>query len=585
MSNFSAQEKEMSPGAQIPPDHDQLPIEKTEFGQDASEREGQSEPQPRVHAKTFLALFAICLIYFSQTFALVGTGAQGQTIAAYLGHPGDAIWLTASLTIPSVVLGPVVAQTADYWGRKWFLVISSIFGAIGCAIASRADNFAMFIAGMTLTGLEFGVLPLLHTVPSEILPRRWRAPAQAAVMIANSFGLIVGLILGGVFERNGHLDGFRNYYYIATGLFALGAIICVVAYQPPPTSLQASLNVREKLSHLDWIGYGLLASSLVLFCMGLAWSQNPYAWSDPHTSAPFSIGVALGIALVVYETKYKADGMFHHGLFSGKDWNFAISLVAVFCEGLAFFAATVYFPFQVGMLYEEDPLLVGVRFSIAFIATIPASILTGLYCTITKKVRWVAVISFLIFVAFFACMATSDEHSDQHVWGYPVLLGSALGMTLITLVTVAQLSTPPELISIASGLIISIRSLGGTVGIAIYNAVFRNEVSNVGKRVADAALQAGLPAESVGRFLENILSHNETGVAQVPGVTPAIIESGVNALLKTYVTGFQNVWITSAAFVALSTVATVFLTDPSDEFNDEIDAPVEENNELYGSGV
>lgn len=122
------------------------------------------------------------------------------------------------------------------------------------------------------------------------------------------------------------------------------------------------------------------------------------------------------------------------------------------------------------MLYEDDTLLASVRFSIAFIATIPASVVTGLYCTITKKVRWVTVISFLIFVAFFACMAMTDEDTNENTWGYPVMLGSALGMTLITLVTVAQLSTPPELISIASGLIISIRSLGGSIGIAICKA-------------------------------------------------------------------------------------------------------------------
>ncbi|KAF7548044.1 hypothetical protein G7Z17_g7323 [Cylindrodendrum hubeiense] len=515
--------------------NEQTGTEKTELGLDVGEMGGLSEPQPQIHAKTFLALFAICLIYFSQTFALVGTGSQGQAIAAYLGHPGDAIWLTASIAIPSVVLGPVVAQSADYWGRRWFLVLFGILGAVGCALASRADSFAMFIAGMTITGIDFGVLPLLHVVPSEILPRRWRAPAQAAVMIANAFGLIVGLILGGLFSRNGHSDGFRNYYYIATAMFAAAAVICYFAYQSPPTTLQASLTLREKLSQLDWIGYLLLASGLVLFCMGLAWSQNPYEWSDPHTSAPFAIGLALGIALVVYETWFKLDGMFHHGLFSGENRNFAISLGAVFCEGLAFFAVTVYFPFQVSILYEADPLLVGVRFSIAFISTIPASILTGMYCTIAKKVRWITVFSFLIFVAFFACMATSDEGTDINTWGYPVLLGSALGMTLITLVTVAQLSTPPNLISIASGLIISMRSLGGTIGIAIYNAVFRTEVSRLAENISDAVMKAGLPTESVGKLVENMLHHNETGIEQIPGVKPDIIESGFHALTERYI--------------------------------------------------
>lgn len=109
----------------------------------------------------------------------------------------------------------------------------------------------------------------------------------------------------------------------------------------------------------------------------------------------------------------------------------------------------------------------GVRFAIAFIAEIAASGFTGLYCTTTKKVRYVTFIAFVIFTAFFICMATANKGSSMAVWGYPVLLGWGLGMTLIALVTVAQLSTPPELIAIASGLIISVRSLGGTIGIAI----------------------------------------------------------------------------------------------------------------------
>jgi len=34
-----------------------------------------TEPEPHLHAKTFLAVFAVCLIYFAQDFALVGAGA------------------------------------------------------------------------------------------------------------------------------------------------------------------------------------------------------------------------------------------------------------------------------------------------------------------------------------------------------------------------------------------------------------------------------------------------------------------------------------------------------------------------------
>ena len=75
--------------------------------------------------------------------------------------------------------------------------------------------------------------------------------------------------------------------------------------------------------------------------------------------------------------------------------------------------------------------------------------------------------SFVVFVVFFALMARTDSGSSKEVWGYPVFLGTGLGLSLVSLITAAQLSTPPELIAITSGLVIGIRSLGGSVGLAI----------------------------------------------------------------------------------------------------------------------
>lgn len=558
------------------------PSESVLANQHESSSESDREPMPHVHAKTFLAVFAVCLIYFAQVLALVGAGAQGQLIATYFDGSTDTVWLTAPITILTVVLGPIVSQASDYWGRKWFLVVMTVIGGAGCFIVARASSMNMIIAGFTVVGVDFGVQPLLHTVASEVLPRRWRAWAQAAVMIFNSLGLIGGLIIAGYFNRYGDLEGFRYFYYIAGAVFLAAAAISTFTYQPLPRPLQMAYTFNEKLALLDWIGYALLAGSLVLFCMALSWSQNPYEWSDAHVSATFAIGMTLGIALVVYEAKFKTDGMFHHGLFTNNR-NFSIALLCIFCEGIAFFAANIYFAFQVNVLYEPDFLLVTTRFSIAFIACMFASVVTGMYCAYTKKIRWVTFWAFVIFVAFFIGMALTNKNTSDAVWGLPVLLGWALGMTLITLITAAQLSIPAELISIATGLIISVRSLGGTIGIAIYHAVFTSAVKNLGTNVASAAIDAGLPPDSVGRFIGDLVNHNQTDLALIPGVTPQIIGAGVSALLDTFTQGFRNVWVTGLAFCALAGISSIFLFDPSKEFNNHIDAPVEKDEDLYAS--
>lgn len=87
----------------------------------------------------------------------------------------------------TTVLSPFVCQASDYWGRKWFLVGLCISGAVGCVIIGRADSMEMLIAGFAVTGTAFGAQPLLHTVASEVLPRRWRSWGQACVSIKSLF--------------------------------------------------------------------------------------------------------------------------------------------------------------------------------------------------------------------------------------------------------------------------------------------------------------------------------------------------------------------------------------------------------------
>ncbi|KAF7561126.1 hypothetical protein G7046_g3004 [Stylonectria norvegica] len=533
---------------------------------------------PRPHAKTLLAVLAVCMIYFAQLVSLVGAGAQGQTIAGHFNDTANTIWFSAPITILTVVLGPIVSQAADYWGRKWFLVILTMCGAMGSIIVSRATSMNMAIGGFCVIGISFAVQPLLHTVTSEVLPRRWRAWGQAADMISNGLGSICGLLVGGALNRTNSpaSNGFRHYFLMAMAWYVLSAVLCFFVYNPPETPKQKEFRGRtmDKLRMLDWIGYALLASGLVLFCIGLTWSQNPYSWSNPHVTATFATGLVLAIGLVVYETFFKKDGMFHHGLFTNNR-NFSLALFCVFSEGVAFFAANTYFAFQVSVLYETDALIVGTRYSIMLICSMIGASLAGLYCAIARKVRWITVLAFLIFIAFFACMATTNRHTDKPVWGYPVLMGMALGMTLTTLVTVAQLSTPPQLIAYATGLIISVRSLGGTIGIAIYNSLFTQQMKKLPDNVAKAAISNGLSTNSIEDFVGALLSRNTTALLAVPGVTPEIIQAGANASLDTYSMGFRNVWIAATCFVVLAAFVAAFLYDPEKEFNMHIDAPVE----------
>ncbi|KAH8682678.1 siderophore iron transporter [Xylariales sp. PMI_506] len=538
--------------------------------------DGESgEPVPHLHAKTFLTVFSVCFIYFTQLVNVVGAGAQAQNIEEVLGDSTDGVWLTSTIAIMTVVLSPIISQAADYWGRRWFLVLCTLCGVVGSIVVARAQTMGAAIAGFTVTGLSYGAQPLLHAVASEVIPRRWRPWGQGAMNASAGLGGLVGLLTGGALTRYGNIEGFRNYWYFSTALYAAATALTLVLYNPPKTSNQTGFTNAEKLAKLDWLGYILLSAGLVLFCMGLSWSQEPYAWTDPHVPVPFAVGLALIIGLIVYETKFKKDGMFHHGLFANGR-NFAIALLCVFVEGLVFFAANNYFAFQVGVLYETDTLRTGLRYGVNMIVYSVSAVIAGFYCSTTKNVRWPTVVAFVSMIIFFILMATTTPATSAQVWGYPVFLGIGLGLCLCALITIAQLSAPPELIAITSGLMIGMRSLGGSVGLAICELS-----AHLGDNIAAAVLPLGLPASSLGDFITLLANEDTADLVNVPGVSVEIIEAGAGALLQTYSVAFRWVWTAAGAFTVVAAIAATLLQDPKKEFNMKIDAPAEKEEQLY----
>lgn len=502
-------------------------------------------------------------MYIAQLLNLVGSGALARDITAVVGGASDTVWLTSVLAILTVVLSPPVSQAADYWGRKWFLAGLSAMGCVGCIIVSRADSMAMVIAGFTVSGLSYGCQPLIHAVVSEVLPRKFRSYAQASTNVSIAVGAICALLIGGALTRNSNPEGFRKYWYITAGVYAASATFVVLLYNPPPRELQLKLTFHEKVRRLDWIGYALLTSGLVLFCLGLSWSQNPYPWTDGHVLATFLTGVVLTLALVVYEWRFKRDGMLHHGLFRGR--NFPIAVFCVFCEGLSFFCANNYFAFEVSVFYTTDPLFIGLHYSIAFWVFITFAFVAGAYCWKTKTIRLPTCTAFASFLIFNILMATANQNTPEaNIWGYPVFLGIGLGLALTTLMVAAQFSTPPELIAVTSGLMISVRSLGGTVGLAIYNAIFNGTLSrNLVSDIAAATLPLGLPETSLGPLIGALSVNNATALGEIPGAGPDIIAAGAGALLNVFSMAFRYVWVAAGAFALLALIGKhVFLLVP-----------------------
>jgi MFS family permease len=296
---------------------------------------------------------AVCIAYFVQLFDIVASGAYSRTVATAVGTTADkAVWIPQVIVIVTAALGPPASQMADYWGRKWIFVGSSVFGLVGAIIFARANSIGQVVAGQTISSVFFVSQPILIAVASEILPRKWRPAAQAGLNAAGGVGGVVAF-LGGQALIDMGVDGWRNIWYVVTALMGFSGLVIAVLYWPPPMPLQKTLTTSEKFRRLDWIGYFLLATCLTLLCMGLSFAESPYPWDDAHVVAPIVAGGALLIALIVHQTFFQKHGLLDHDLFK-KDRNFALGIACFCMDGMIFWAYTAYFPFQMSVNYHYN---------------------------------------------------------------------------------------------------------------------------------------------------------------------------------------------------------------------------------------
>ncbi|KAH6950332.1 major facilitator superfamily domain-containing protein [Ilyonectria sp. MPI-CAGE-AT-0026] len=433
--------------------------------------------------------------YQGLTFTCVTVYLLARTMVADIGGTQKVQWISQSVPIVNLALGAPVSQAADYWGRKWFLVISCAFAVVGSVIVSRATDIDMALAGNALASISTSAQPLLFAVASEILPRRLRPAAQ-----------------GGV-----------------TGIFAFGAII--------------NLTLREKLKKLDWVGIITLAVAVTALCIGLTWSENPFPWKDAHVLAPFLVGIALIVCLALYEGFIKKDGLFHH---------------------------------EISVLFESNPILTTLNFSVVFMGAVLGSIVASVYCSWSKQLRWPLVISYVGFVIFYACWVSVGFGDYKNTWGFNIFLGLGFGGCLTCIVVAAQFSAPPELLALSSGALITARSAGAAIGFAIGNAIFNSQISkNLAKDIASAVTPLGLPSESLGPFIQALNNHDDNAFAAIEGITPEIIQAGVHGLRQAYITSLRPLHGFGLALSIIAVIASFFINDPKRDFTMEVDAPLD----------
>lgn len=336
----------------------------------------------------------------------------------------------------------------------------------------------------------------------------------------------------------------------------------VLTYFPVPHHKLHGKTKLQILSKIDWMGGFLSISGLTIFLVALQAGGYSHPWKSAYVLCTLIIGLLLIIAFVVWEVKFAKHPMVPHALFEGQNV-VAMTFLIAFVGGMNFYSLLNFFPLSFTNIYDPDPVKVGLMaLGPAIGTTIGATLGNALVAWTGGRAREVLFVSCILMTTFTGALAACTPNTPGMYVAFGTIAGFGVGGVLVPTGAIALICTPDALIASVVALGLSIRVVGGSIGNAVYFNVFYQKINEaLPRNLIQYTLRAGLPSTSLVPFLGAIQTGDMEAAAQVPGVTPAILDAVMWGSRWAYADSLKYVWFVSIAFGAIAIISSLFVAN------------------------
>jgi EmrB/QacA subfamily drug resistance transporter len=416
--------------------------------------------QERVRLIFGALLLVLLLASLDQT--IVSTALP--TIVGDLGGISKLSWVVTAYLLASTVVGPLYGKLGDLYGRKVVLQTAIVIFLVGSALCGISQNMTELIGFRALQGLGGGGLFVVTiAVVGDIIPPRDRGRYQGFFGAVFGVSTVVGPLLGGFFVDN---LSWRWIFYVNVpiGLVALGVIAAV--FEARADSVHHSI---------DYLGALLLAGGLSAVVLYTSLGGTTYAWDAPQMIALLVAGVVMLAAFVPVEARAK-EPILPLAIFRNRV--FTVTSAIGFIVGFALFGAVTYLPLYLQDVRGHTPTVSGLLITPMMAGLLTTSIGSGQLISRFGRYKPFPIAGTAIMALGLVLLSRLQVGTSTVVAGaYMLVLGLGLGLVIQVLVLAAQNAVDYEHLGVASSGSTLFRQIGGSIGVAIFGAIFANQLA------------------------------------------------------------------------------------------------------------
>ncbi|KAI1209348.1 MFS general substrate transporter [Annulohypoxylon truncatum] len=537
-SGASTEQTEIGPGETYAPGANDV-----ETGANTAE-DAESRGKPLGFYLSFLAINILVFLYSLDATTLA---VAIPAIASELhGTTLESFWAGIAYFLGLVVSQPLYATISDVIGRKPPLYVGFLLFTAGSLTFSLARNMAAIIAGRIIQGLGGGGLDVLGEIIVSDMTTLKERPLYLGIMsLPIAIGSILGPTIGALFSD------FVTWRWIGWINLPLLGISCpLLLFFLKLKRLESTLET--KLKRLDWSGMLVFTVGCTLFVLPISWADSLYPWKSYQTILPLLLGFAVLAGFAIYEAKPEAPVM-PHRLFRSR--TAIVTLCGGFVHGMTLYTLLQYLP----LFYQAVMLDTRILSAVSLLPTSVASVVGAISSVIAigkagfgyKHRIWLAWALVTLGTGLFILL---DESSSTGMrYGIPIIWGIGIGALLRLLHIPMQASVPSvDDTGHAIALLLTMRCLGGLVGLAIGSTVFSSVFGSV------IATIGGLP-ESLAALRD---AHD--AVAFIPMLRTLDLPADIlGPVVQTYLTAMRAVFYVMIGFSGLGLVSSLLTEELS----------------------
>ncbi|GAM43429.1 hypothetical protein TCE0_050r18235 [Talaromyces pinophilus] len=500
--------------------------------------------------RTMMAIVALsmsnnCAAITNTTSTIISFQVQA------LGGASLASWIANSNLLVTLAFGPVFGSLSDRLGKKWFIVICSIFGVIGSIISGSAHRTEVIIAGNTLTGLANAGCIMGVPAAQEVTPNKLRPWTMGFSQAFASCCVIAGTLGAGAFVK---YQSWRWSYYLNAFVYGTSATLVFFFYHPPPTSLRRQQGqLREILSKVDYFGIFLFACSIASLLIALTWGGDTYPWSSGKVIATLVVGCAGLVGFGLYEWLFTTAGIFDHRLFESR--NFPILLFVCTVDGMLLLGVNVLYAQQIADMFTTDAVKIATILTPYLTTSAFGCLPAGFVMAKTKSYRVMLRLSW--------------------AYAFSSLFGIGTAVTTVIPVVAMGLSVPSFLLGTAGTIGVSCRAFGGIIGITIFTSIYNNKIGAALAQDVGGVLGAAGEGNLTSSVVSALMSSNPMALNMVESLPQSLIPAirGAQAAALTY--SWRYVWIAICVVVAANALVACSLKAVAKRMNDHVESALE----------